>query len=173
LRLIEGRNILIENKSLYNRLKIKYLNALCWFITLNFLCLNSSWSQSLVNQIKTSIPDSANSLIFNLKGKEIYSSEKGITIKVKFEKETCVFISIRKDGGILVFSDSSLEKPFLIEKKNFYPFVNWKETVAAQLFVAKEIPDHGFLRITLKNQTILDDLFVCMSFSRQKVLLKK
>lgn len=165
-----GRNINNQFKSLPNQLKIKYLKRLCWFITLNLCFEKAGYCQSLINRIIPPAADSALCFVLPVSPAEILKSPFGLVYKVSFAKDPPVFVWIRTDGGILVFADSIISKPVLIEKRNFFPFPKWTETGDVRLYVIREIPDHGFLRIALKKQTkLLDDLYICMRHSRQNV----
>lgn len=157
-------------------MKIKYLNTFWFAITLIIAYPKMLYAQSLVNRIKPTPLDSQHFKIVRMRTSEILDSKTGIAFKIMVEKGHPLYIRLRNDGGMLAFQDSIFEKPVPIEKRNFYHFPDWKLFEEISVYFAYSIPDHGFLRIALKAQTLLDDLYLCMPQSRQEIkgiILKK
>ena len=152
-------------------MKIKYLKLLCWFITLNYFLKAPAFAQSPVNRIRPQPADSAHAHVLSFSASDIPLFGNGLMLKIVFTKDSPLYISVRADGGVLIFRDSLGRLPLRIEKRNFYSFHKWNETGPVRLFVSKSIPAHGFLRVTIKKENqVLDDLYICMPTDTQKVL---
>jgi len=94
-------------------------------------------------------------------------STRQIRIKFKCDfsgKRSPVFLAVTNSSMILLFSDSSLSEPFLLEKRIYFPFRQLKSNSRYCIEVNPSTGKDGYLAIRLlhvDSKEILDEVFLC------------
>ena len=75
-----------------------------------------------------------------------------------------IFLFISNSGGILAFSDSLMKKPFLLEKRNGFPFKRFLSSTDYLLIFTQKpgAGDYlGFKILSKQESTIYDEVLLC------------
>jgi len=160
-----------KKQSLEKKYKMQYFNRLNWSaFVLTLICFypKLGFSQSEVRQINGVKFDSLSSIYVKLDPIIIWNSNEieMKPIKVKFKNHKFnFFLKVVSDGAILCFSDSLLQKPILLEKRNLFPFEKLQSSLSYSIQISKQNSFDGFIGFSLfclEKKKILDESFFCI-----------
>ncbi len=150
---------------------MQYFNGLNWSaFVLTLICFypKSGFSQSEIREIFNVKFDSLSSIYVKLDPIKRWNSfdvdMKPVQVKFK-NYQFNFFLKVVNDGAILCFSDSLLQKPILLEKRNLFPFEKLQPSLNYSIQISKQKTFKGFIGFRLwclERKKILDESFFCI-----------
>jgi hypothetical protein len=80
---------------------------------------------------------------------------------------------VSNSGAVLAFSDSLLQNPLFLEKRNIYPFIQLRSRSKYWLEITRSNGKDGYLAARLLNElktVVIDEVFLCLLKTDQRVL---
>ena len=84
-----------------------------------------------------------------------------------------LFWAVSNSGAVLAFSDSLLQNPLFLEKRNIYPFIQLRSRSKYWLEITRSNGKDGYLAARLLNElktVVIDEVFLCLLKTDQRVL---
>jgi hypothetical protein len=87
-----------------------------------------------------------------------------------------IWLALGNSGGLLAFSDSLLNKPILLEKRNGTPFYKPMRSSAYKLVYTSKIGPDSYFACRLVSESgefVLDEILLCMPNQNTQMKFKK
>ena len=99
---------------------------------------------------------------------------KLVKIKCGFQaSDQGLYWAVSNSGAILAFSDSLLQNPLFLEKRNVYPFLQLRSRSKYWLEITRCNGKDGYLAARLMNDikdVVIDEVFLCLLKTDQRIL---
>jgi hypothetical protein len=161
---------------LYKKLKFRFLPNPTFFLTLILFIGKPACAQFGPVGVKTKFQHVDSVFQLSLQTTFVPDSTRLKLLKVK-----CVFQAsgqklywaVSNSGAILAFSDSLLQKPLFLEKRNVYPFLHLRSRSKYWFEITRSNGKDGYLAARLLDdlkEVVIDEVFLCLLSTDQQIM---